>query len=203
MLGLMENSAPPTEDPEVRPRAMTFGRHSRSRERRVLLGRWAASILVQWAAVRGCRPGRLFIRLDRWGNPTGEDMSALGRRPLGVKRRSKRAGLEPVSVLDLRHTAIRDLVRAGVGGLTILPILGQTVDLSPYEDRPGEEDGGRDALPQVGRRPLLRGAPAGDEDSGALAPSPKSGFPSKFASHYVVCSISKAILTASPSRCHA
>jgi len=53
-----------------------------------------------------------------------------------LKSRSKKAGLEPVSAADLRHTAIRDLMRAGVGDLAILAIIGQTVDLSPYDDRP-------------------------------------------------------------------
>lgn len=88
-----------------------------------------------WAAVRGRQPGKLFVHLDRWGNPTGKDMSALGVHWV-LKSRSKKAGLELVSAPDLRHTAIRDLMQAGVGGLTILAVLGQSVDLAPYEDHP-------------------------------------------------------------------
>lgn len=85
--------------------------------------------------MRGRQAGRLFVHLDRWGNLTGKDMSALGVHWV-LKSRSKKVGLGPVSAPDLRHTAIRDLTHAGVGGLTILSILGQTVDLAPYDDRP-------------------------------------------------------------------
>lgn len=102
-----ELASPDAEDLEVRPPAMTFGKHSRSRERRVLLGRRAAGILAQWAAVRGGRPGKLFVHLDRWGNPTGKDMSVLGVHWV-LESRSKKAGLEPVSAPDLRQLAMFD-----------------------------------------------------------------------------------------------
>jgi integrase len=119
-----------------RPPRMVFGRHSRSREREVPLGRRAAGLLAEWTAVRGNRPGKLYVRLDRWGNPTGKDMSALGAHWV-LKSRSEKAGLpEPASAPDLRHTAIRDLLSAGVGDLTVLAIIGQSVDLSPYGDQP-------------------------------------------------------------------
>ena len=114
---------------------MVLGRHSRSRERRIQLGRRAAEILTEWAAVRGRNSGKLFIHLDNWGNPTGKEMSALGVYWV-LRNRSKKAGLDPVSVPDVRHTAIRDLLRASVNELTILCIIGQSVDLDPYDDRP-------------------------------------------------------------------
>jgi hypothetical protein len=53
------------EDLEMRPPAVAFGRHSRSRERRMLLGRRAAGVLAQWSAVRGRQPGKLVLHLDR------------------------------------------------------------------------------------------------------------------------------------------
>lgn len=124
-----------TEDLEARPPALNLGRHSRSRERRVRLGRRAAGILAEWAAVRGRQPGKLFLHLDTWGNPTGKPMSALGVHWV-LKSCSKKAGLERVSAPDLRHTAIKDLMHAGVGDLTILAIIGQSVDLAPYNDLP-------------------------------------------------------------------
>jgi hypothetical protein len=78
----------------MRPPAMVFGRHSRSRERRVLLGRRAAGVLAAWSAVRGRHAGKLFLHLDRWGNPTGKPMSALGVHWV-LKSRSKKASTRP------------------------------------------------------------------------------------------------------------
>ncbi len=90
----------------------------------ILLGPRAADAVAGWVAIRGRRPGHLFLPISKGGGISGDGMTA--HAVYGVTTtRSKAAGLQPpLTPHDLRRTTIRDLTRAGAGPLTVKRIVG-------------------------------------------------------------------------------
>ncbi len=107
------------EPPSLRVRA---GREHRRRE--VLLGDRAADAIAGWIAIRGGRPGKIFIRLSK-----GANLIEGGTSPKAVfgilEKRSRQAGIQPLTPRDIRHTAIRDLWGSGTNLPTLRRIVGQ------------------------------------------------------------------------------
>ncbi len=64
-----------------------------------------AQALEDWIRVRGERPGKLFLPINKGGSVPGVRMSDQSVYKLLAKRRSQ-AGLPPLSPHDLRRTSV-------------------------------------------------------------------------------------------------
>lgn len=91
--------------------------------RTVLLGPRAADAVMGWIAIRGSMPGRLFLPANRGGTTAGERVTGSGVRAM-LRKRAEDAGIDHLTAHDVRHTAIRDLWRAGASVLTVMRIVG-------------------------------------------------------------------------------
>lgn len=92
--------------------------------RTILLGPRAADAVAGWVAIRGQRPGRLFLPINKGGGISGDGMTAHAIYGVATTR-SKAASLHPpLTPHDIRRTAIRDLTQAGAGPLTVKRIVG-------------------------------------------------------------------------------
>jgi integrase len=91
--------------------------------RTVLLGPRAADAVAGWVAIRGGTPGRLFLPLNKGGGIAGERLTGSGVRAM-LGKRAEDAGIDQPTTHDVRHTAIRDLWRAGASVLTVLRVVG-------------------------------------------------------------------------------
>ncbi len=91
--------------------------------RTVLLGPKAADAVAGWIAIRGGRPGPLFLPLVKSGSIAGRRLTGSGVRAM-LRERAEDAGLKGLTAHDVRHTAIRDLWRAGASVLTVMRVVG-------------------------------------------------------------------------------
>ncbi len=104
--------------------ALRVGEDREHRCREVLLGDRAADAIAGWVAIRGVRPGQLFLRIGKAGNIAEGGLSAHAVFRI-LQKRSRQAGIEPLTPRDIRHTAIRDLYEAGVNLPTLRRMAGQ------------------------------------------------------------------------------
>lgn len=102
-------------------------RHGKGdKARLVYLSGAGATALERWLALRGSRPGPLFLRLDNQGEILWERTIRVGGSTrlaparlsaqglfFILRRRGREAGLAPFSPHDLRRTFISDLLDAG------------------------------------------------------------------------------------------
>ncbi len=153
-------------------------RHGKGdKARLVYLAGAGAAALTDWLALRGTRPGPLFLRLDNQGEilwertiRTGNAVRTLPARLSAqglfyiLRRRGREADLEPFSPHDLRRTFISDLLDAGADISATQRLAGHAqVTTTQRYDRRGEESKRKAAaLIQV---PYRRAGPA--------APSPR------------------------------
>ncbi|MDP9383153.1 MAG: site-specific integrase [Chloroflexota bacterium] len=91
--------------------------------RTVLLGPKAADAVAGWVAIRGGGPGPLFLPLIKSGSIAGRRLTGSGVRVM-LRERAEDAGLKGLTAHDMRHTAIRDLWRAGANVLTVMRVVG-------------------------------------------------------------------------------
>lgn len=137
-LGTPELAEIEFEDIMPDARVIAFGRLKKSNVRSVVLGARAALVLANWISLRGNRPGKLFLPLNRFGMPDGDKMSVMAIHWV-LKSRSRQAMLKPVTVRDLRQTVIRDLLAAGATYATLTFIMGRNLALSRYDTRSPEQ----------------------------------------------------------------
>ncbi len=110
------------------------------KEREVPLNDGAAAAIERWLACRGQAPGKLFVRIDRWGNL---DKHCHGMTTQAVyeivEKRVAQAGLPPLSPHDFRRTFVGDLLDAGVDLSTVQQLAGHASPLTTARyDRRGE-----------------------------------------------------------------
>lgn len=112
------------DDYRLEPPSLCVGGGREHRRREVLLGDRAADAVTGWIAVRGGQPGKLFIPISKGGNLIEGGMSP--KAVFGIlEKRSRQAGIQPLTPRDIRHTAIRDLWESGVNLPTLRRIAGQ------------------------------------------------------------------------------
>jgi len=129
-------------------------RHGKGdKARLVYLAGAGATALADWLALRGMRPGPLFLRLDNQGAilwertiRTGDAVRTLPARLSAqglffiLRRRGRAANLEPFSPHDLRRTFISDLLDAGADISATQRLAGHAqVTTTQRYDRRGEE----------------------------------------------------------------
>ena len=121
------------EPPALRVRA---GKGNKARE--VPLTASAAAVLADWLAVRGDRPGGLFLPINKGGRLAGERMSSRAIYTVLDKRR-RQAGVERLSPHDFRRTFVGDLLDAGVDLSTVQRLAGHAdPSTTARYDRRGE-----------------------------------------------------------------
>lgn len=91
--------------------------------RTVLLGPKAANAVAGWVSIRGGGPGPLFLPLIKSGSIVGRHLTGSGVRAM-LRERAEDAGIKRLTAHDMRHTAIRDLWRAGASVLTVMRVVG-------------------------------------------------------------------------------
>ncbi len=88
-------------------------RSGKGRKARIVFAGSAMPVLVDWLEVRGDRPGRLFLPVNRGGNIRGEGMTAQAvYNALDKRVREARLG-QPLTPHDLRRSMIGDALDAG------------------------------------------------------------------------------------------
>ncbi|MDP9374649.1 MAG: site-specific integrase [Chloroflexota bacterium] len=111
--------------------------------RTVLLGPRGADAVAGWVALRGSAPGRLFLPVSKGGAIAAERLRGGGVRTM-LRKRAEDAGIARLTAHDVRHSAIRDLWRAGASILTVMRVVGgaSAWTLERY-CRSGVQDGSR------------------------------------------------------------
>lgn len=94
-----------------------------SKRRSVPLDERAADAVAGWLALKGSRPGRMFVPLDTAGAQADDRMTERNVSQVLAKR-ARSTGLDPVTAEDLRHTAIKNLFEAGLGYPAIRRVVG-------------------------------------------------------------------------------
>ncbi len=115
-------------------------RRGKGRKGRVLpLERGAAAALLAWLALRGPRPGGLFLRVNKHDGLWGAGLSAQAVYTI-LRKRAAQAGLgASVSPHDLRRTFVGDLLDAGADIATVQLLAGHAnVTTTSRYDRRGE-----------------------------------------------------------------
>lgn len=119
--------------------AITVRHGKRNKERVVYLQGGAAHMVRDWLAVRGSRPGPLFMpgykggRLGPMRHMTGQAIHDI------IAKRAGQAGVEDVTPLDLRRSFISDLLDDGVDICTIADLAGhEDINTTARYDRRGE-----------------------------------------------------------------
>ncbi|MBA2362494.1 MAG: tyrosine-type recombinase/integrase [Chloroflexia bacterium] len=112
------------DDYSLEPPSLRVKAGREHRRRAVLLGDQAADAIAGWIAVRGGRPGKLFSPISKGGSLVEGGMSP--KAVFGIlEKRSRQAGIQPLTPRDIRHTAIRDLWESGMNLPTLRRIVGQ------------------------------------------------------------------------------
>lgn len=101
-------------DDAVTLRIVGKGRH----ERQNILRNGQRRALVEWLAVRGDAPGAVFCRITRSGTVTHAHMSTQAMHA-AIQRRAAAAGIDTVTVHDLRRTVAGDMLDAGIDVVTV------------------------------------------------------------------------------------
>ncbi len=114
-------------------------RHGKGdKERLVPLVGGAADALTDWLALRGDRPGGLFLPITRHGKIAGERMTSHAIYNVLAKRQAE-AGVAKLSPHDFRRTFVGDLLDAGVDLSTVQQLAGHaSVTTTARYDRRGE-----------------------------------------------------------------
>lgn len=99
------------------------GREAYCAERVVPLTPDMADLLAGWVALRGCRPGDLFVKIDAYGTVLDCGVG-FGTLHTALRKRSLQAGLEQIHPEDLRRTGLSDLFRQGASLLTVANVAG-------------------------------------------------------------------------------
>ena len=114
-------------------------RHGKgNKQRQVYLSEGAIAALDDWLAVRGERPGRLFLPINRGRRIYGVKLSASAVRDIVVKRAAQ-AQVADLSPHDFRRTVAGDLLDNDVDIVTVQKLLGHaSVQTTASYDRRGE-----------------------------------------------------------------
>lgn len=112
------------------------------KERRVPLMGGTAAALCEWLAIRGDRPGPLFVQILAGGHVQhGKRLSAQAIYYI-LGERADQAGVKRLSPHDFRRTLAGDLLDAGVDLVTVKDLLGhedvsttQKYDRRPFRTR--------------------------------------------------------------------
>ncbi len=98
----------------------------------------AADALGDWLALRGARPGGLFLPITRHGKIVGERMTSHAIYNVLAKRQAQ-AGVAKLSPHDFRRTFVGDLLDTGVDLSTVQQLAGHaSVTTTARDDRRGE-----------------------------------------------------------------
>ena len=126
------------------------------KDRNVYVLDGASDAIEAWLLVRGGEPGRIFRRVDRWGNVRMEGLTerAVFKR---LERRRDQAGVKTYSPHDLRRTFAGDLLDAGVDLSTVQDLMGHaspttTKRYDRRDNRRKREAALRVRVPYVGPR---------------------------------------------------
>ena len=114
-------------------------RHGKgNKQRQVYLSEGAIAALEDWLVVRGARPGRLFLPINRGRRIYGDKLSASAVRDIVVKR-AKEAQVADLSPHDFRRTVAGDLLDNDIDLVTVQKLLGHAnVQTTAQYDRRGE-----------------------------------------------------------------
>jgi len=124
-------------DPEMATLTVRAGKGHKGRMVPIEAG--AAAALADWLALRGPRPGALFLRVNKHDQLWGDGLSAQAVYAI-LRKRAAQAGLsKPVSPHDLRRTFVGDLLDAGADIATVQKLAGHAnVTTTSRYDRRGE-----------------------------------------------------------------
>jgi len=126
-------------------------------------GEWAAAAaLDDWLAVRGERPGGLFLAITRHQRIVGTGLTSHAVYNVLAKRQ-REAGVAKLSPHDFRRTFVGDLLDAGVDLATVQQLAGHaSVATTARYDRRGEATKRRAVevlhFPYAGESSLRQGA---------------------------------------------
>ena len=114
-------------------------RHGKgNKQRQVYLSEGAIAALDDWLAVRGDRPGRLFLPVNRGRRIYGVKLNASAVRDIVVKRAAQ-AQVADLSPHDFRRTVAGDLLDNDVDIVTVQKLLVHaSVQTTASYDRRGE-----------------------------------------------------------------
>jgi len=118
---------------------LTIRRAKGNKSRSVAVYHGAARYLADWLALRGDRPGPLFLAIRKGGEVLEHGLSTEGLMQM-LHRRAAAAGVEKMNWHDARRTLAGNLLDAGVDLATVQRILGHAspVTTSGYDRRPEE-----------------------------------------------------------------
>ena len=109
-----------------------------NKQRQVYLSEGAIAALDDWLALRGARPGRLFLPINRGRRIYGVKVSASVVRDIVVKRAAQ-AQVAALSPDDVRRTVAGDLLDHDVDIVTVQKLLGHaSMQTTTSYDRRGE-----------------------------------------------------------------
>lgn len=95
--------------------------------------------VIEWMKVRGLSPGAMFVTVDQHGNLNTTHLNPQTLYDM-IQRRAKQAGIDSLSVHDLRRTAISEMLARGVDISTVAKIVGhERLDTTRRYDRRDEE----------------------------------------------------------------
>jgi len=118
---------------------LTIRRAKGNRSRPVAVYHGAARYLADWLALRGDRPGPLFVAIRKGGEVLEHGLSTEALMQM-LHKRAAAAGVEKMNWHDARRTLAGNLLDAGVDLATVQRILGHAspVTTSGYDRRPEE-----------------------------------------------------------------
>lgn len=128
-------------DPQTGKLIIT-GKRNKQRTAYVING--AAKALGEWLAVRGEKPGPLFVEVDKWERIYTDTMTPQAVYNM-LRKRAKQAGIQNFSPHDMRRTFISHLLDAGADISTVSKMAGHenVKTTARYDRRP--EDAKRQA----------------------------------------------------------
>ncbi len=120
------------------PPTLRVRRGKGDKERLVALAGGAARAVADWLALRGDRPGGLFLPVTQTGRIEGERLSSNAVYKV-LRKRLGQAGVAKLSPHDFRRTFVGDLLDAGIDLATVQQLAGHaSVTTTARYDRRGE-----------------------------------------------------------------
>jgi len=136
-----ELAALTVEDYTAAPPTLRVLHGKNDKQREVPIPTSAAAALDRWLGLRGRAPGALFVPIDQAGRIAGDadGMSAHAIYKM-LNKRTKQAGIPPLTPHDMRRTFVGDLLTAGNDISAVQRMAGHaSVTTTQRYDRRGDE----------------------------------------------------------------